>query len=74
MPTKRNDPTFSRRDKVAQATNPRWLGGTSHIVRIFTPAGRHIGTLHEIVLPDGSVPHSHPKDYTMRDCTKIAAD
>ncbi len=73
MPAKRNNPAFSLRERVSPATNSRWLGGTSRIVRIFTPNGRHIGTLHEIVLPDGSVPHSHPKDYTRRYCAKIAA-
>jgi len=66
-------PAFPRREKIARATNQRWLGGTSHIVRIFTPNGRHIGTLHEIVLADGSGPHS-PEDYTRRDCTKITSD
>lgn len=48
--------------RSSHATNPRWVGGVSRIVKVFTPRGQHIGTYHEIVLPDGSVPHSHPKD------------
>ena len=53
------------------ATNPRYLGGTSFIIKLLTPRGQHIGTLHEIVMPDGSVLHAHPKDYTRRDCSRI---
>lgn len=74
MLEKSGHPDFGRRVKSSPATNPRWIGGTSRIVRVFTNKGQHIGTFHEIVLPDGSVPHSHPKDYTRRDCTKIAAE
>ena len=38
-----------------------------------TANDRHVGTLHEIVMPDGAVPHSHPKDYTRRDCSRVGA-
>ncbi len=54
-----------------QATNPAWQGGESRIVKLVTRRGRHLGTVHEIVMPDGSIPHSHPKDYTLRDCSRI---
>jgi hypothetical protein len=53
------------------ATNPRYAGGASVIVKLVTPNGQHIGTFHEIRMPDGSVPHSHPKDYTKRDCSRV---
>jgi hypothetical protein len=53
------------------AGNPRYAGGTSIIVKLLTANGRHIGTVHEIVMQDGSRPHSHPKDYTHRDCTRV---
>ena len=35
--------------------------------------GQHIGTIHEIVAPDGAILHSHPKDYTLRDCSRVRA-
>jgi hypothetical protein len=53
------------------AGDPRYLGGVSRIVKLFTPNGRHIGTVHEVLMPDGATPHSHPKDYTRRDCSRI---
>lgn len=53
------------------AGDPRYRGGESRIVKLLTPNGRHIGTVHEIVMPDGTVPHSHPKDYTLRDCSRL---
>ena len=52
------------------ALNPAYAGGDSIIIKLLTPGGQHIGTVHEIHLPDGSVPHSHPKDYTARDCSR----
>ena len=57
----------------AAAGDPRYTGGRSLIVKILTPNGRHIGTVHEIRMPDGSVPHSHPKDYTERGCERVRA-
>ena len=54
------------------ATNPAYPGGASRIVKLLTANNQHIGTIHEIVLPDGSVPHSHPRDYTRRDCERVA--
>jgi hypothetical protein len=56
------------------ARNPRYAGGVSHYVKVKTPGGIHIATYHEIVMPDGTVAHSHPKDYTRRDCSRIRAD
>lgn len=53
------------------ARNPRYSGGVSHFVKLLTRNSQHIGTLHEIVLPDGTVAHSHPKDYTRRDCVRL---
>ncbi len=55
------------------ATNPRYAGGISFIVALRTTNLRHIGTLHRIVMPDGSVPHEHAKDYTLRDCSRVRA-
>jgi hypothetical protein len=54
------------------ATNPRYANGRSLIVKLLTPTGQHIGTVHEIVFDDGRPsPHSHPKDYTLRDCSRV---
>jgi hypothetical protein len=54
------------------ATNPTYSGGRSLIIKLLTPGGQHIGTLHEIVFNDGRpTPHSHPKDYTLRDCSRV---
>lgn len=55
------------------ATNPAYEGGVSVHVKLLTSNGRHIGTIHEIRMPDGAVPHSHPKDYTLRDCSRVRA-
>ena len=56
------------------ALNPMYSGGRSQIVKVFTPNERHIGTFHAIVMPDGSVAHRHPKDYTLRDCSRIRVE
>lgn len=56
------------------ATNPRYVGARSRILKLLTANGQHIGTLHEIVMPDGATPHSHPKDYTRRDCTRVRSE
>jgi hypothetical protein len=53
------------------ATNPNYGGGNSVFTKLITPNGHHIGTVHEIVMADGSIPHSHPKDYTKRDCSRV---
>ncbi len=58
----------------APARDPRYLTGESLIIKVFTPTGQHIGTVHEVMLPDGTTPHSHPKDYTLRDCSRIRAE
>ena len=73
MPAKRADGTL--RSIIVHertATNPGYAGGLSRIVKLLTASDQHIGTVHEIVMPDGAVPHSHPKDYTRRDCERIA--
>ena len=54
------------------ATNPVYAGSTSRILKLVTAHDQHIGTVHEIVLPDGTAPHSHPKDYTRRNCERVA--
>lgn len=56
------------------ATNPRYAGGRSLIIKLLTPGGQHIATVHHIVMPDGSVPHTHGKDYTRRDCSRVRAN
>ncbi len=74
MPEKRTEGVFVEViAHEAPAGDPRYHGGTSVIVKLLTANGRHIGTAHEIVMPDGSVPHSHPKDYTNRDCSRLRA-
>ncbi len=57
----------------APARNPTYAGGASLILKVMTPNGRHIATWHEIRMPNGSIPHSHPKDYTQRDCSRVRA-
>lgn len=72
MPAKLANGTF--REIIAYrsaANNPRYQGGPSLIVKLLTPNGQRIGTLHRITMPDGTVPHEHPKDYTMRDCSRV---
>ena len=53
------------------ANNPAYSGARSIIVKLLTQHGRHIGTVLEIVYEDGRMPHSHPKDYTLRDCSRV---
>lgn len=53
------------------AKNPAYIGGTSRFIKLLTPKGHHVATLHEIEMPDGTVIHSHVKDYTRRDCSRI---
>ena len=55
------------------ARNPRWIGGEARILKLLTANGRHIGTVHEVVMPDSEIVHSHPKDYTRRDCSRVRA-
>ena len=55
----------------ARASNPAYAGATSRIVKLLTASGQHIGTIHEIVDGEGKVLHSHPKDYTRRDCSRV---
>ncbi len=57
----------------APARNPAYAGGESLILKVMTPNGQHIATWHEIRMPDGSIAHSHPKDYTRRDCSRMRA-
>jgi hypothetical protein len=57
-----------------EARNPAFAGGRSLIIKLMTPGGQHIGTLHEIRMPGGRVPHSHPKNYTLRDCSRVRGD
>lgn len=62
---------FLESSKGSPAKNPKYAGGTSQIVKLETTNGQHIGTIHRIVMPDGSIPHEHPKDYTLRDCSRV---
>ena len=55
----------------APAGDPRYLGGISQIVKLVSPNGHHLGTVHEVIMPDGAAPHVHPKDYTRRDCSRV---
>ena len=55
------------------AVNPRWIGGEARIVKLITANGQHIGTVHEVATAEGEVAHSHPKDYTRRDCSRVRA-
>ena len=41
---------------------PKYSGGTSDIVRHSNALGYQIATSHRITMPDGTIPHSHPKD------------
>ncbi|MXW23629.1 MAG: hypothetical protein F4X80_00545 [Chloroflexi bacterium] len=73
MPSKRANGTL--RSIIVHerpATNPVYAGATSRIVKLLTVNDQHIGTVHEIVWADGTVAHSHPKDYTRRNCERIA--
>jgi hypothetical protein len=62
-------------EKIAYSTparDPRLAGGTSVIVLLFTRNGHHVGTVHEVILGDGTPSeHSHPKDYVLRDCNRV---
>ena len=72
VPAKRADGLFHEVIvHESPAGDPRFEGGVSRIVKLLTANGHHIGTLHEVVMPDGSTPHSHPKDYTRRDCSRV---
>ena len=53
------------------ARDPRYLGGRSRVLTFDTRSGQHLGTIHQVVLPDGAIPHDHPKDYTRRDCSRV---
>lgn len=74
MPTKRVDGIL--REIIvhrAPARNALWSGGESRVVKLLTDRGQHVGTIHEVVLASGTVAHSHPKDYTRRDCSRVRA-
>lgn len=71
MPEKVAAGLFEERIKETSATSPRFVGGRSLIVKLVSSNGFHIGTIHRIVMPDGSVPHEHGKDYTLRDCSRV---
>src|SRR3990172_1691716 len=44
------------------ARSPRFPRGISDIVRHSNALGYQVATSHRITLPDGTIPHSHPKD------------
>ncbi len=75
MPLKRQNGVLTEIIAYSSAAgNPAYAGGTSRIIKLLTEKGQHIGTVHEIVMPDGSTPHSHPKDYTYRSCARVRAE
>ena len=41
---------------------PKYPGGISDIVRHSNALGYQVATSHRITMPDGTIPHSHPKD------------
>jgi hypothetical protein len=58
-----------------EAGDPRYAGQFSVIIKLLTPNGYHIGTIHQIVDANGNVLTDrhppHPKDYTLRDCSRV---
>jgi len=42
--------------------SPQFPRGVSDIVRHFNALGYQVATSHRITMPDGTFPHSHPKD------------
>ena len=72
MDARRSDQLFV--EQIVHQTaagDPRYMGGLSVIVKLITGNGQHVGTVHEIRQPDGTLQHSHPKDYTLRDCSRV---
>ncbi len=55
----------------AEARDPALAGVKGVIVKLLTPKGQHIGTVHDIVNADGSIRESHPHDYTRRNCSRV---
>ncbi len=55
----------------AAARDPALAGVKGVIIKLLTPNGRHIGTVHDIVNADGSIRESHAHDYTRRDCSRV---
>jgi hypothetical protein len=53
------------------ARDPALPGVRSLILKLKTPSGQHIGTVHDIVNADGTLRESHPHDYTLRDCSRV---
>ena len=41
---------------------PKYPGGISDIVRHFNALRYQVATSHRITMPNGTIPHSHPKD------------
>jgi len=55
----------------APARDPNRAGVWAILFKLLTPSGQHIGTVHDIIGPDGAVLDSHPHDYILRDCSKV---
>ena len=72
MPEKRATGLLS--EIVAYATSagdPELPGVRAVIIKLLTPKGQHIGTVHDIFNADGTLRESHPHDYTLRDCSRV---
>ena len=53
------------------AGDPALPGVRGVIIKLLTPKGQHVATVHDIVNADGSIRDSHAHDYTLRDCTRV---
>lgn len=53
------------------AGDPALPGVRAIIIKLKTPKGQHIGTVHDIVNADGSMRESHAHDYTRRNCSRV---
>ncbi len=72
MPTKRrNGALHAELVYESGARDPRLIGVQSRIYKLMTPRGQHVGTVHDIVNPDGTLRAQHVHDYTARDCVKF---
>lgn len=53
------------------ARDPRLAGVRSILYKLVTPAGQHLGTVHDILNSDGTIRERHVHDYIARDCAKF---
>jgi hypothetical protein len=72
MPEKRATGLFA--EIVAYTTparDPALPGVRAVIIKLLTPKGQHIGTVHDIINADNTLRESHVHDYTLRDCSRV---